>query len=337
MHTSFNQAEAIDSSEYLRGRLKKITTLLVVVIVSFSLILAAFITHLTTSPNFPEGGVILQIEKGMSVKEITESARTEGIVRSSLLLYIVLTYAYDPTTIYAGTYSFNEPLSVFEVAKKLSNNEIDNILISITIPEGTTRKDIAKIIKNSIEDFDTNAFLELTKNNEGYLFPDTYFVPKDFSAENFVSLLTETFAKKLSTVREQIIDSSFTEYEVLILASILEREANSEESMHMVSGILQNRLKIGMALQTDASIEYVLDKSLSELQPEDLKTDTEYNTYLYPGLTPTPIGNPGMQAIHAVLNPTPSSYMFYITGTDGEFHYSKTFEEHKRNIQKYLK
>jgi UPF0755 protein len=106
--------------------------------------------------------------------------------------------------------------------------------------------------------------------------------------------------------------------------------------MKMVSGILQNRLSIGMALQTDASIEYVLDKPLSELSAEDLDLDTPYNTYMYPGLVPTPIGNPGLLAIDAVLNPTPSDFFYYITGNDGNFYYAETFEEHKQNIYKYL-
>ena len=123
---------------------------------------------------------------------------------------------------------------------------------------------------------------------------------------------------------------------MIILASILEREANDEQSMKIVSGILQNRLKHGMALQVDASIEYVLDKSLSALTSEDLKIDSPYNTYLHTGLTPTPIGNPGLQAIDAVLHPAKTEYLYYITDADGHFHYAKTFEEHKRNVTKYL-
>src|SRR3989344_2097250 len=105
--------------------------------------------------------------------------------------------------------------------------------------------------------------------------------------------------------------------------------------MRLVSGILQNRLEIGMALQVDASMEYVLDKPLSELTPEDLELDTPYNTYLYPGLPPTAIGNPGLLAIDAVLNPTPSPYFFYVTGTDGNFYYHQ-FQLRKRNREMEL-
>jgi UPF0755 protein len=124
---------------------------------------------------------------------------------------------------------------------------------------------------------------------------------------------------------------------VLILASLLEREANSEESMRMVSGILQNRLAEGMRLQVDASLEYVLERPLSTLDASDLDIDNPYNTYRYGGLPPSPIGNPGLQAILAVLDPIESNYFYYITDEDGNFHYARTFDEHKLNIAKYLR
>lgn len=292
---------------------------------------------LTGSPSFPQGGAILHISRGMNVEQIAQEAQTAGIVKSSFLLYAVLTFSYDPTKIYAGTYHFEVPHNVFQVAEKLASSDVDQTLTRITIPEGMTRKEIARIAAAKLTEFDTTKFLEITKNNEGYLFPETYFVPETYSAEEFVTLLTETYASSVSMYKDEIANSDFSEYEILILASILEREANNEESMRMVSSILQNRLKIGMALQTDASIGYVLDKPITDLQSSDLEFDTPYNTYLYPGLVPTPIGNPGLLAIDAVLHPTESGYLYYITGSDGTFHYAKTFEEHKRNIANYLK
>jgi len=141
----------------------------------------------------------------------------------------------------------------------------------------------------------------------------------------------------MAPLRDQIASSSLTEEQVIIMASVIEREANSPESMGYVAGILQNRLAIGMYLQVDASIEYILNKTLAELVPEDLKIDSPYNTYTNPGLPPTPIGNPGMTSILAVLNPTPSNYLFYITGNDGTFYYARTFDEHRVNIARYLR
>jgi UPF0755 protein len=329
--------QELDSDTQAESHAKKPVPLLIVFILCVAFVVYAVFSFTIAIPRFPEEGITMQITKGMTVAQITNEAEERGVVQSSTVLYVLLTLLYDPTSIYAGTYSFTKPLSVFDVAKKLSQNDVDSNQVTVTIPEGVTRKDIARIAESKITNFDTTKFLELTKNNEGYLFPDTYYVTFEYTAEEFVSLLTKTFSLKISPLSEQIQASHLTEYEIITLASIIEREANSEESMRMVSGILQNRLSINMALQTDASIEYVLDKSLRELEPEDLKIDTPYNTYLYPGLTPTPIGNPGLQAISAVLNPIQSDYMFYITDDTGTFHYSETFEEHKRNIERYLR
>ena len=106
--------------------------------------------------------------------------------------------------------------------------------------------------------------------------------------------------------------------------------------MKIVAGILDSRLVLGMPLQVDATMEYVLDKPLSQLEPEDLEIDSPYNTYLNSGLPPTPIGNPGLAAIRAVLEPLPTDYLFYITDENGDFYYAKNFEEHKQNIARYL-
>ena len=149
--------------------------------------------------------------------------------------------------------------------------------------------------------------------------------------------MLSTYEEKQAARADMIAAHPLSEYEILILASIIEREARSEESMRIVSGILQNRLAIGMALQADASIEYVLNKPLNELVPEDLEIDTPYNTYLYPGLPPTPIGNPGLMAIDAVLTPIESDYFYYITDDSGEFHYAETYDAHRRNIAEYLR
>jgi UPF0755 protein len=211
------------------------------------------------------------------------------------------------------------------------------VLVAVTIPEGATRKDIAKTAQLKNPQFDVDAFLSLTEGKEGYLFPETYFVPPDFTAEELVAFIEKTYQEKVVPLKTQFEARGRTEKEVLTLASLLERETNSEESMKVVAGILENRMEIGMALQVDASLEYILEKPLKELTPEDLKIDSPYNTYSHNGLPPTPIGNPGLRAIEAILNPTKSSYFYYITDEQGEFHYAKTFEEHKLNVQKYLR
>ena len=300
-------------------------------------------TFLETLPAYSDGEeIVLEIETGMSVKAIADLAKAEGVVRSDLLLYVALIHFHDPSRIHAGRYVFSEPMNVFEVADKLARNEVDEDLVRLTIPEGVRLAQIAEIASSSLSEFDAEEYLDQTNELEGYLFPETYFVPETFTAKDLIALQQKTYEESVLPLREKIETSNLNEYEILILASILEREANDVDSMRMVSGILQNRLEIGMALQADATIEYVLDTALNELPEGALATElretkSPYNTYLHPGLPPTPIGNPGLQAIEAAIEPTESSFFYYLTDDEGVFHYAKTFNEHKANISKYLR
>lgn len=297
---------------------------------------------LFSAPDAFSGARSLEIMQGMSVKDIALEAQKQGIVRSNLLLYSVLTYSHDPTPIFAGTYDFAGPTNVFGVAQKLLDQDIKNELMRVTIPEGVPVIDIATIAAKALPEFNSDEYLVATRDLEGTLFPETYFVPETFTAQDFINLQRDTYEENVAPLREAIKASGFTEGEVITLASIIEREANDEKSMKMVSGIFQNRLGIGMALQADATIEYALDTPLGELPEGQLaselrETKSPYNTYLNTGLPPTPIGNPGLIAIKAVLEPTPSDNFYYITGNDGVFHYAETLQEHNTNIAKYLR
>lgn len=300
--------------------------------------LAGFILWQQTLPpkDFPTNSVIT-VSRGLSASAIAHTLEEQKVVRSNLLLYLVLTWRYDPANIQAGTYVYSEPLNVWQVAERLMMASSADNLVAVTLPEGFTIKEFANLVSTNLVNFDTEHFIELGKGKEGYFFPDTYYLPNDFTAEELVNLLSETYIQKIAGVREEIAAHTLTEGEIIILASILEREANTEESMRTVSGILQNRLGIGMALQADATMEYALDRPLNQLEASDLEIDSPYNTYLYKGLPPTPIGNPGLMAINAVLNPIVSDYFYYLTDNEGNFYYAKTFDEHRANIAKYLR
>lgn len=305
-----------------------------VTLVCASLLLTAFATSSPKQAQLPR---TFTIDEGMSVSAIAKRAEREGFVRSSLLLYAVLTYFHDPTSLFAGSYRLDKELSLFEFANKLATKDILIENVVLTIPEGTRAKDIAAIAERTLSDFDEAAFLSKAIELEGYLFPETYHIPASFSNDELLELMKSTFDEKTMSIREAMLSHPLGEYGVLTLASIIEREANDETSMRIVSGILQNRLNEAMPLQADASIEYALEKPLSQLTPQDLERDTPYNTYLFRGLPPTPIGNPGLAAINAVLNPTETDYFYYITGNDGTFYYSRTYDEHLTNIEAFLR
>lgn len=277
------------------------------------------------------------VEFGTNVADIADDLHEAGYVRSPNVLLAFLVLVFDAKDIKAGTYQFDQALGARELAKHIIEVGPKDPLLQVTFPEGMSVKEIARIAAAALPEFNEASFISSANDFEGRLFPETYFVPENFTDAELFDLLRETYEERVALVADQIAEHTLTEAEVVILASILEREANTEDSMRLVSSVLQNRLAIDMPLQADATMEYVLEKPLSELTPEDLKIPSPYNTYLNRGLTPTPIGNPGLTAIRAVLEPTPSDYFYYITDPDGVFHYAETFDEHKANIARYLR
>jgi len=297
-----------------------------------------FYNFIISAPkNFPLDQPIT-IELGTSVVDIAKQLKTAGVVRSEFLLYVVLVLHYDPSDIKASTYTFSSPLSVYEVADALAEGNYLYDLIRFTHKEGVPVKALAPEISQIFPHISEADFIAFASPYEGQLFPETYFVPNDISLEELVSLMRATYTSTYTTLMSTSTLHSHSEQEIVTLASILEREANSPESMKMVANILLRRLSIDMPLQVDATMEYVLNKPLSQLRAEDLKEDSPYNTYTRFGLPPTPIGNPGATALEAVMHATTNTpYLFYITGDDGNFYYARDFDEHRRNIARYLR
>jgi UPF0755 protein len=291
--------------------------------------------------DFPENEPIV-IAPGTPVRTITEELKAKGVVRSEQLLYYILVFLHNPADLKASTYVFDTPLTALDIAKKLTEGDFDTDLVRFTHIEGERVEILTQRAEIFFPNFNAEQFTQNALPMEGRLFPETYFVPPTYDDTELLKLLIDTYEEKVEPLRKEIDESLLTEQEVIILASILEREANSPESMSMVSGILQNRLAIDMPLQADATIEYVLENPLGELPAGQLASelrelDSPYNSYLNLGLPPTPIGNPGLDAIVAAINPTPSDYFYYITGDDGEFYYAETYNQHLQNIALYLR
>ena len=325
------------TKQSLGNRLFKFTGATLALLVILFLLSYYYLNNLNQPPtSFPINNPVT-IEKGTEIRAITEQLESAGVIKSDSLLYYVLIFFHDPTDVKASTYIFDKSLTTREVAEALTRGDFDNDLIRFTHFEGQRATHIAKQAEAVLPNFDSSEFIATAEPLEGKLFPDTYFIPDTYTHVELLDLLRETFNTKTEPLQSQIENSPLTESEVLVLASIIEREANSPESMRLVSGILQNRIAIDMPLQADASIEYILDKPLAELTPEDLKIDSPYNTYLNLGLPPTPIGNPGLEAIKAVLEPTQSDYYYYITGNDGEFYYAESYNQHLVNIERHLR
>lgn len=296
------------------------------------LFVSTFVIQSMPPSTFTPGAEFI-VQEGSSVRTIGESLQEEGFIRSSLIFRLLVRGSSEFIVIRAGSYTFSESLSVHNVIKVLSDGSVATPSRSVTFPEGFSVYDMRTYIGDAILDINTEEVLKY----EGYLFPDTYFVSSNETFAELTARMRSEYDEKLSPLRARINASGLTEDEVIILASIIEREANDELSMRTVSGILQNRLQNDIPLQVDAIFEYLLGKTSAELTREDLALDSPYNTYIHRGLPPKPIANPGMMSITAVLDPLPSEYLFYLTGNDGKFYYARDFEEHKRNKARYLR
>lgn len=318
-------------------RLFKFTIMTAITVVVILAITVAIIWQQTKAPTDFPAGKLVEIEEGTSVRNIARQLHDEGVIKSEFALYTILITLHDPTSIKASIYKFKEPENAFAIAKRLAVGEFGFSLVRFIHYEGETNKALAERADELLETFDADEFIKITEGKEGRMFPDTYLIPESYTAKELAILLEATYESRIKPLRPAIEQSNYTEEEVIIIASLIEREGNTRDSKRMIASVIENRIAKGMPLQLDASIEYVLDKPLSELMPEDLRIDSPYNTYSNVGLPPTPIGNPGLTSIEAVLRPTESDYLFYLTGRDGNFYFAETLAQHNANIATYLR
>lgn len=288
---------------------------------------------MNTPPTLFPIGNDFKIETGLSVREIADKLTEENIIRSPHYFYFVFTHEFPDSFAQAGTYQFSSPKTTREVISSITSGRDQSPALKVTFPEGFRARDIGEYLPDQFLPIPTETVVPY----EGYLFPDTYFIKADTDLEALLTQMQQNFVEKLKPFQEKIAQTSFTERDVIILASIIEREGKDIESKKLVSGILQNRLEIGMPLQVDASFDYLFDKTSAEVTSIELDHDSLFNSYLYTGLPPAPIANPGLESIEAVLEPTPSEFLYYLTGDDGVFYYAKTFEQHKVHKSRYLR
>jgi UPF0755 protein len=281
------------------------------------------------------------IPKGQSIQKIGESLTEAGLIKNPLVFRFVVWRDKLAQSIQAGSFQLNAALSTTQIAKRLTSGTDD---IWVTIPEGKRKEEVADYF-SEFSEFDKEEFLALAEEEEGYLFPDTYLFPTLATAKTVHTQLRQTF-DKVSTqnqLEQKAKAQNRTLLEIVTLASILEREAQSAEDMKVVAGILYNRLAQDMPLQVDATMQYAKGYNAAKQDwwapplAEDKKIDSPYNTYQVVGLPPGPISNPGVKALLAAVDPTETEYLFYITDNQGQMHYAVTYDEHLQNIEKYLR
>lgn len=284
--------------------------------------------------NFPKESIIT-IERGAGLAELSYRLEADGVIKSSLWFRVFAIIFGGEYGVRAGEYYLDTKDNAITLAWRMVNGKHNLVVERVTVPEGYTVEEIAKLFDHRFPFFDPIVFKGLAK--EGYMFPDTYFIQVNSSAESVVELFRNNFSLKIEPFLSEISESGLSEEEVIILASIIESEARTKEDRHIISGILRKRLSIGMALQVDATLKYVTGRGSAELTQGDLNSNSPYNTYKFPGFPPGPISNPGVESIEAALRPTLTPYFYFLTGDDGQMHYARTFDEHVQNKRKYIR
>ncbi|MFH1088228.1 MAG: endolytic transglycosylase MltG [Patescibacteria group bacterium] len=314
------------------------------------------------------------VVSGSSVETIASNLKQDNIIRNSTAFTLYVRWQGLSAQIQAGDYQLDASQDADVIARALSSGEALTNEIAITIPEGLSNAELSELLAQEFADF-SETFSDTDKNQailtgsfinelqrtmppqlsnqpldsryfdlkpsentlEGFFFPDTYRFFKDATPTEVAVRMLSNFNLQIDDeLQAQIEASERTFYEILVMASILEKELITSEDRRIAADLFWRRLDIGMALQSDATVNYVTGKS--ELRPsfDDLETTSPYNTYQNVGLPPGPICNPGLDAIEAALNPTPNDFFYYLTDSDNITRWGRNLEEHNDNRLKYL-
>ena len=296
--------------------------------------------------------ILFAIGQGASFSEVAQVLEDQDLIVSKFWFTFYAKLDGSARSILAGTYQVEPRMSYANLIDRLTQYSSGQD-ISITIPEGYSLKKIGKIVTStfeiSAEDWNywtgvnspleqSSDFIKTNKPDsvdlEGFLFPDTYRFYPNATAGDIVTTMVDQMEGEVEGIDG--IEGVESIHELLTLASIIEKEVPSANEMKIVSGIFHNRLEIGMPLQSCATVNYITGKDTPAVSAEDLEIDSMYNTYMYAGLTPGPISNPGINSIDAALHPQSNDYLYFLATPQGETIYAKTFDEHVANKTRYL-
>lgn len=342
-----------------------LTGLVVLVLLAFGVGFAWFAGELrAVSDN--EAATDFVIEEGEGVKIIAAHLADAGLIRSALVFSTYAKVEGIAGNFQVGTYALSPSLSSQEIARIFSEGEVIDKEVTVKILEGWSNREIDDYLTSAfpgntaVTGSTNDSFLaaaDVTDSRtilpaatywfladkpkaatlEGYLFPDTYRLFRDFSPTDLIAKMLDNFEARIEPLRDDIDASPRSLFEVLTIASIIEREVLSTADMKNAADVFWKRLDEGIPLQSDATVNYVTKKGTTRPSLEDISVDSPYNTYAHAGLPPGPIGNPGIKAIEAATRPTPNEYYYFLTTEDGTAIFSRTLDEHNANKAKYLK
>ncbi|MDP4038509.1 MAG: endolytic transglycosylase MltG [bacterium] len=290
----------------------------------------------------------VEITPKSSIKTIASNFKSQKLIWSDLVFEIYAKLGSARGQLKPGFYQFSQNQSTATMIDNLHKGK--TATRKLTFIEGITNNEIGRKFSESglgsqqefeaaLKDSYNYDFLAHRPSGvslEGYLFPDTYIEKINLTAKGLVNDMLENFDEKISPFKETIAKNpdGLSLHQIITLASIVEHEGKTQEDRRLIAGILLNRLRQGMNLEADVTINYITGHK--KTTADDLKIDSPYNTYKVKGLPPGPINNPGLESIEAVIFPTPSDYLFFISGKDGKIYYGRNLDEHNSNIARYL-
>ena len=311
-------------------------------------------TELDTPAGSDPAALVFTVAPGESVGQIASRLQSEGLVRDAQLFRLYLRYSKLDSGVEAGQFTLKKTMTIPEIAQALQSGKRDEL--TLTIPEGRRLEEVAALVAQQTP-ISATTFLSLARNAgqwaaqypflaelppgaslEGYLFPDTYRLPKDVTASDVIARMLANLDHRITPVmRDKLASQKRTLFEAVTLASIVEREAVVEKERPLIAGVYMNRLVSGMALDADPTVQYGMASAKKQapwwpqLTQEDYRAvKSPYNTYLNPGLPPGPIANPGLSSLQAAIEPAQTPYFFFraACSRDGTHLFSKTLEEH---------
>jgi UPF0755 protein len=277
--------------------------------------LIIFFIYWFLSAPFGSRDFVVHVRYGQSVSSVSLELKSKNIIRDDFIFKVFVKLFKSGGGVVAGDYLIYKHSPVWIVAWQIARGHHNIEPIKVTIREGLNNEQLANLLKEKLTSFDKDLFLEKINDKQGYLFPDTYFFFTLDTTEEIINKLSNNFENKIKNIESSIKKSGKSLSDIITMASILEGEAEGKGDIETISGILWKRIYLGMPLQVD------VDKS----------------TYTTKGLPLGPLNNPGLVSIDASMNPQNSPYLYYLHDKNGKVHYAVTFEEHKRNISKYLK
>lgn len=333
----------------IRIGLTFILVFIIIGLIAFGIVWFTFFT----APNFSQikideprfgahGAAVIYVTSSTTPIILANELKAKGLIKSPGTFLSIIEKFNLGKKIKQGIYVFGEPQNVLGIADRVSKGEYGYEQVRVTIPEGYTTYSIAGLLPEKLVDIKKEDFMKASNGLEGYLFPDTYFFYPYATSSAVIEMMLNNFDRRISGLEKELgikIDQSSKNpnfAKTIILASILEKEVQTQEDMSLVSDLFLRRMEIGMPLQADSTLTYITGKTSAELTIKDLTTTDPYNSYKNLGLPPTPISNPGINAIRAAIVPKPNKYLFFLSDNDGTTHFSETYAEHLRLKKKYL-